>query len=174
MSQISAQEFKEIQHCGRSNPQWFMKRILNVKYLTPQQNEICESVKNNRRTACPSGHGIGKTFFAACVVLWFLICFPGAKVLTTAPTWFQVENLLWREIRTILSRSMLKGSLTTTLTAINLADDWFAIGLSTDDPTRFQGIHAPFVLIVFDEATGVAGEIWEAAEGVAVGSNDSF
>jgi hypothetical protein len=63
---------------------------------------------------------------------------------------------------------MVKASLT----GITLADDWFAIGLSTNDPTRFQGIHAPYVLIVFDEATGVAPEIWDAAEGVAVGGND--
>ncbi|HXG83046.1 MAG TPA: hypothetical protein VNI84_03370, partial [Pyrinomonadaceae bacterium] len=55
-----------------------------------------------------------------------------------------------------------------------LGNEWFAVGLSTNDSTRFQGIHAPFVMIVFDEATGVASEIWEAAEGVAVGRHDRF
>ncbi len=174
MSALSKDQFRDIQTLGRYDPEWFIKRVLNIEYLTPQQIEICESVRLNRRTACPAGHGVGKTFFAACVVLWFLLCHPGSKILTTAPTWFQVENLLWREIRTILAASRIGGLFSPNLTALNIADNWFAIGLSTDEPTRFQGIHARFVLIVFDEATGVAKAIWEASEGVAVGVNDRF
>lgn len=174
MTAISAENYKLVQERSRNDPVWFITRLLAVRDLTPQQRLICQSIRDNKRTAAPSGHGIGKTFLAACIVLWFLFSFPGAKILTTAPTWFQVENLLWREVRLILSRSIFAGMVKASLTGITLADDWFAIGLSTNDPTRFQGIHAPFVLIVFDEATGVDGEIWEAAEGVAVGNNDKF
>jgi phage terminase large subunit len=174
MTAISAENFKVVQERSRRDPVWFITRLLAVNYLTPQQRQICLSIRNNKRTAAPSGHGIGKTFLAACIVLWFLFSFPGAKILTTAPTWFQVENLLWREVRMILSKSIFAGMVKASLTGITLADDWFAIGLSTNDPTRFQGIHAPYVLIVFDEATGVDGEIWDAAEGVAVGMNDKF
>lgn len=163
-----------IKRRGRRDPVWFILNILNVKYLTPQQKKVCRSIRDNRRTAVPAGNGVGKTFLAACLVLWFLFCFDNSKVLTTAPTWFQVENLLWREIRTILSRSALAGNGSLTLTSVSLSNEWFAVGLSTNDPTRFQGIHAPFVLVVFDEATGVANQIWEAAEGVAVGGNDRF
>lgn len=172
--QINIEQFKQIQHRGQADPVWFIIRLLGVRYLTAQQKEICRSIRDNRRTAAPSGHGIGKTFLAACIVLWFLFCFPGSKILTTAPTWFQVENLLWREVRHILTRSAFATYCHAALTALNLSDEWFAIGLSTNDATRFQGIHAPYVLIVFDEATGVASEIWDAAEGVAVGNNDRF
>lgn len=171
---ITNDQMQTIQRKSQTDPIWFIMRLLGVSYLTPQQKEIVRSVRNNRRTAAPSGHGIGKTFLAACIVLWFLFSFPGAKVLTTAPTWFQVENLLWREVRKIFTRSIFATLCRSSLTAISLSEDWFAIGLSTNDPTRFQGIHAPFVLIVFDEATGVAPEIWDAAEGVAVGGNDRF
>jgi len=171
---IKADDFKVIQERGRRDPVWFIMRLLMVSYLTPQQKQICRSMRDNRRTAAPSGHGIGKTFLAACIVLWFLFCFPGAKILTTAPTWFQVENLLWREVRHILTKSIFATYCQASLTAIKLSEAWFAIGLSTNDPTRFQGIHAPYVLIVFDEATGVAADIWDAAEGVAVGQNDRF
>jgi phage terminase large subunit len=174
MTAISAENFKLIQERSQQDPVWFITKLLAVRYLTPQQRQICRSIRDNKRTAAPSGHGIGKTFLAACIVLWFLFSYPGAKILTTAPTWFQVENLLWREVRLILSRSIFAGMVKASLTGITLADDWFAIGLSTNDPTRFQGIHAPYVLIVFDEATGVAPEIWDAAEGVAVGGNDRF
>lgn len=171
---ISAEQFREIQLRGRRDPLWFITVLLAIKIITDQQVQILRSVRDHRRTAAPSGHGVGKTFLAACVVLWFLFCFPGSKILTTAPTWFQVENLLWREVRQILSRSAFALYCEAALTTLNLSDEWFAIGLSTNDATRFQGIHAPYVLIIFDEATGVDMEIWEAAEGVAIGPNDRF
>jgi phage terminase large subunit len=171
---IDAADFAAVQKRGRRDPVWFITTLLMVHYLTPQQIQICRSLRDNRRTAAPSGHGIGKTFLAACIVLWFLFCFPGSKILTTAPTWFQVENLLWREVRHILAKSAFAMFCNASLTAINLSEEWFAIGLSTNDSTRFQGIHAPYVLIVFDEATGVAADIWDAAEGVAVGTRDRF
>src|SRR5436190_17564012 len=103
---ITNVQMQTIQRKSQLDPIWFIMRLLGVSYLTPQQRQIVRSVRNNRRTAAPSGHGIGKTFLAACIVLWFLFSFPGAKVLTTAPTWFQVENLLWREVRKIFTRSI--------------------------------------------------------------------
>jgi len=158
---------------GRQDPVWFIHTILRVPIVTPQQRTLCRSVLLHRRTAAPSGHGIGKTFISACLVLWFLYCFPGSKILTTAPTWFQVATLLWREIRTIRSHSgMTVGKMPPTAAYLEVDTDWFAVGLSTNDPTRFQGVHAPYVMIVFDEATGVMPDIWDAAEGVAIGEND--
>lgn len=114
------------------------------------------------------------TWLAARIVLWFLYSYPHSKVLTTAPTWHQVEHLLWREIRKAHQQSVYPLGGDVLQTQINLSEDWFALGLSTNDAIRFQGIHAPRVLVVFDEAMGVANEIWEAAEGVAVGDNDRF
>lgn len=164
---------KIIKH-SRNSPVFFLRNVLGVKYITPQQISVCNSVRDNRRTAAPSGHSVGKTFLAAHLVLWFLFSYPKSKVLTTAPTWFQVENLLWREIRKAHSSSITNLGGEPMQTELNLDEDWFAVGLSTNDSTKFQGIHAPRVMIVFDEATGVASEIWEAAEGVAVGINDRF
>jgi hypothetical protein len=50
-------------------------------------------------------------------------------------------------------------------TALEIGDDWFAIGLSTNQPERFQGHHADHLLLVVDEASGVDESIFEAAEG---------
>lgn len=159
---------------SRSNPVWFLRNALGVKYITPQQILLCNSIRDNRRTAAPAGNGLGKTWLAARIVLWFLFSYPHSKVLTTAPTWHQVEHLLWREIRKAHQESLVPLGGDVLQTQINLSEDWFALGLSTNDAIRFQGIHAPRVLVVFDEATGVAEDIWEAAEGVAVGDNDRF
>lgn len=153
--------------------QFFFPKVLSIPYITPQQSLVVQSVHSKRRTAVPAAHGVGKTWLAARLALWFLFSFVGSKVLTTAPTWHQVENLLWRELRKAYGNSKLQlGDLLQT--ELNISEDWFAVGLSTNDSTRFQGIHAPRVMVILDEATGVAKEIWEAAEGICVGSNDRF
>ena len=53
-----------------------------------------------------AGHGVGKTFGAAMLVNWFFDCFPptsipGSVTLTTAPTKAQVEELLWKDVKSM-------------------------------------------------------------------------
>jgi hypothetical protein len=167
-------EAQKIVNRSKDNPVWFIQNVLGVEYLTPPQIELCHSVRDNRRTASPAGHAVGKTFIAAQLVLWFLFTNEGSKILTSAPTWHQVEHLLWREIRKAHKKSLYSLGGEVIQTQINLAEDWFAVGLSTNDSIRFQGLHAPRLMVIFDEATGISGDFWEAAEGVAVGDNDRF
>lgn len=154
-------------------PGLFFEDILGAT-LTPDQLRVVESVRDNRRTAAPAGHGVGKSFVASGLALWYLVTRPGSKVVTTAPTWRQVEEVLWRELAASIAKARfpIVGKLTNT--QLELGPNWFAIGLSTDDPTRFQGIHAPWVMMILDEATGIAPEIWDAAEAIAVGAEDRF
>lgn len=158
----------------RADPFLFFREVLGIKVVTADQTRVVNSVVENRRTAAPSGHGVGKTMIAAALLLWFLFTRYGAKVITTAPTWFQVETLLWREVARLYAGALapLGGKLTAT--QIDIGAEWFAVGLSTDEPTRFQGIHAPAVLVIFDESTGVEPPIWDSAEGIAVSPDDRF
>jgi phage terminase large subunit len=134
--------------------------------LWARQCEILNSIRDNRRTAVRSCFDIGKSFIAARVALWFLYSFPHSKVITTAPTFRQVEGILWREIRVAKQKARinLKGDLTTT--RLNIAPDWFAFGFSTDEPTGFQGFHAVHILLIVDEAAGIDEGIFKASEGV--------
>lgn len=159
---------------SRRDPAWFLQTILGTRYLTPQQLQVVASVRDNRRTLVTAGNSVGKTYLAARLALWFLFAHPRSKVVTTAPTWIQVESLLWRELRQAhaMAAFPLGGQVNKTL--LNLSEEWFAIGLSTDNPTRFQGFHAPRVMVIFDEAIGVDPGIWEASEGIAVGNQDRF
>jgi hypothetical protein len=77
---------------SRTEPAWFLTEVLGVPYITPQQQEVIDSVARNRRTAVTAGNGVGKTWLAARLALWFLYTNPGAKVVTTAPTWFQCRE----------------------------------------------------------------------------------
>ena len=49
--------------------------------------------------------------------------------------------------------------------------DSFAMGLSADSPDEFQGFHSTNMLIVVDEAEGVAEPIYEAIEALMTSEN---
>lgn len=139
-----------------------------------RQEDILQALAEHARVTVRSCHGVGKTWTAASAALWFLYTREPALVLTTAPTHRQMREVLWKEIRRQHRRMFaegmpacgiyLKGEIRET--ALRLADDRFALGLTTDEPDRFQGFHAPHILVVVDEASGVNEEIFAAIEGV--------
>jgi hypothetical protein len=105
-------------------------------------------------------------------VLWWLTVHRDGIVVTTAPTWLQVEKVIWGEIKSAVLRSVLCGKLkfpVPTQTELRLGPQNYAIGLSTDDSSRFQGFHSGHVLIVLDEAPGVRAEVYESVEGIRAG-----
>jgi phage terminase large subunit len=151
----------------RQDPVVFVQEALNANPWEKQE-EVLRALAAHRRVCFVSCHGVGKTKTAAWAVLWFLYCHPGAKVITTAPTWHQVEHQLWREIRAEfakLSENLAPVKVGQCFTTrLELAPDWFAVGLSTNEPERFQGFHAEQLLVVIDEAGGVSSSIFAAAE----------
>lgn len=134
VQQVKSSFIKKLQ-----DPEYFTEKILNKK-LWPIQAEILKSVRDNMRTAVRSCHGIGKTFTAAMCILWFLYTHPKAIVLSTAPTWRQVEKLIWKEIRSAYREAVipLGGNLLPKTPELHLIhDEWYAAGLSTNEPDRF-------------------------------------
>jgi hypothetical protein len=166
MLDLTADQRREFRLRCRRDPGWFCRTILGGDDWQ-MQVAILESVRDNVRTAAKSCHGIGKTWIGARAALWFLYSHPLSLVVTTAPTWRQVEELMWREIAFQFnnSRVELQGDLMLTC-KLNLDDKWRAIGVSTKEPERFAGFHARYVLLIFDEASGVDQRIFEAAKGV--------
>ncbi|MGE0026871.1 MAG: AAA family ATPase [Thermoleophilia bacterium] len=136
-----------------------------------KQRAILESIRDNKRTAVRSGHGTGKTAIVARAVLWYLAAYPYSRVITTAPTWQQVQHQLWREIAVAhrAAEGFFDGALFDT--RLELDADWFAIGLSTDRPERFAGHHAEHLLLVVDEASGIDEAIFEAGETFLTSAN---
>ena len=127
---------------------------------------MLSALPDNHRIAVKSGNGLGKGFCASVAVLWFLYTHDPAVVLSTAPTFRQVQHVLWRQIRQLHRRAKdtLGGKLIAT--RWDLAEDRYAMGLSADTADEFQGFHSPNMFIVLDEAEGVSDEIYEAIEGV--------
>ena len=166
---MSDEERFIVERCRRS-PRAFAEAYLGVQ-LWRRQEEVLEALSQKRRVAVKAGNGLGKGFTAAVAVLWFLSCHSPAIVLTTAPTARQVRHVLWREIRRLhgSAAGLLGGAMLTT--RYELANDRFALGLSTDEADQFQGFHSPNMLIVVDEAEGVSEQIYEAIDAVMTASN---
>lgn len=153
------------------DPVWFARMALGVE-LWETQREILAAVAHHNRIAVKACHASGKTFAIAVAVLWWLVAHSDGIIVTTAPTWLQVEQIIWGEIRKLLIHAEARGVLKfprPQRTQLKLGPQNYAIGLSTDDSSRFQGFHSGHVLIVIDEAPGVRAEIFEAIEGIRAG-----
>ena len=152
-----------IKEASRKLPDWWIEHVLGCS-LHRVQREIARSVFTNPRTTVRSCTGSGKTFIAARLALCFLQNFYPSKVITTAPTFRQVESILWREIGLAYGNANPKLGGHKTGTRLEMDEDWFALGLSTDEPERFQGFHSPNILIIGDEASGLGEKVYDAIE----------
>ena len=83
----------------QDDPLFFSRHVLGGEQPWERQVHIMRSVSERNRTVVPSGFAVGKTWVAARISLWFLFSFPSSLVITTVPTWRQVKNMLWSEIR---------------------------------------------------------------------------
>jgi phage terminase large subunit len=169
---------------GLSTPKFF-KRVLGVKYLAGYQDKTLQVFDDNERTAVKACHNVGKTFKVSRYAIKFLVTHEDSVVISTAPTFNQVKNILWAELRQAHARSKipLGGKLNTT--EWRLAEKWFALGFSPkadagsiaegeSTASTFQGFHAKHILIIFDEATGIPDNVWDMAEGLLTSGNVKF
>lgn len=147
------------------------------EYMWDKMRVIAESVKDNRYTAVKAAHSVSKSYTAARLALWFLKTHYPSTVITTAPTYNQVEGVLWREIRVAYAQAKIGYGGKITKTKLEMAEKWFAYGFSTradtvtQQATAFQGYHNKYVLIILDEAAGIAKEIWEAIDSLMSSGN---
>lgn len=156
------------------NPVLWVRK--NGEEVWSKQREIMESVLHNRYTAVHSAHDLGKSFIASRIIAWWIDTHPpgSAFVVSTAPSAAQVSAIMWREVGKIHRSADLPGK-------INRAGypQWFLDGELVGygrkpadyEQSAFQGIHAEFVLVVIDEACGVAQHLYDAVDALATNEN---
>lgn len=147
--------------------------------LWKDQVDVLEAIeRGDRKITWRSGHGVGKTNTAACAVIRYLLKWYGkkkVKVISTAPTARQVEKLLWSEVNSLWPRHEDLRKLAKPLNvSIKLNADCEAYGFTTDEPDKFQGIHAERLLIIIDEANGFPDELFDALESCLTGENNQL
>ena len=149
--------------------------------ITPweKQADMMRSVASNRRTSMKTCPAAGKSYAAAMTAWWFLITKPPALVVTSAPSSRQVDKILWHHMRSLYSIAHSRGfdfggrMLPAKAEWRSGFANWFALGFATNDSEmtqRFQGLHAPNFLIIFDEANGMSPGMYRSLEMLMTGS----
>ncbi len=120
--------------------------------------------------ATVSGHGVGKTALVAWLIHWFISTRPNPQIICTANTVSQLTGKTWRELAKWRRLAINGDWFQWTATKYYLkgqSDTWFAAAVpwSKDRAEAFAGTHETHVLLLFDEASAIADEIWEVAEG---------
>lgn len=142
---------------------------------TVDQRNVLEGLRDHRRVAVVAANGVGKTWVESVVVTWFMECAPRQLhdgtptepiAYTTAPTFRQVVNNLWKEIRSrhAAATPPLPGNLLPKDPRWDLSHASFAQGLSATDEESIKGQHAPYLLIAVDEAQGVRASVFDGIE----------
>ena len=120
----------------RKNPVLFCEEILKFK-PDEWQKKAMTDLAESPRVAIKSGQGVGKTGMEAAVLLWFLTCFPYPRIVATAPTRQQLNDVLWSEVSKWQSRSpILSRILKWTKTYIYMVGNekrWFACDKTGND-----------------------------------------
>jgi hypothetical protein len=155
-----------------TNPVGFVEQGLK-ETLWSKQREILLSVRDNKRTAVPACHAPGKSHLAARIVAWWVMCQPigTAQVVTTATSFRQVRNILWSHIRKLHATHNLSGDCLTVEWKQNNSVVAFGFAPAQYNETALQGIHAPNLLVVVDEAGGISQTIGNALEALMTGGN---
>lgn len=142
------------------------------------QRDVFKAMDAENRISVKSGQGVGKTASTAIIILWFLSCYPYSKIVATAPTVRQLNDVLWAEVEKWKNKSpVLKTIIKSTKTYLYMVGhekQWFATARTATKPENIQGFHEDNLLIVVDEASGVADPIMEAILGTLSGCNNKL
>lgn len=141
------------------------------RHLWSKQREVLDAISKHERVAVASCHSIGKSLLASFALLWFLYTRQPAIIVTTAPTFQQVEKVIWKYVPREWARlpNELQNIGTCLKTSLSLGLGHEAFGRSTDKADNFQGIHSPHIMVIVDEAAGVDDTIFEAADTLSGG-----
>lgn len=166
----------------KGGPAEFAREVLGA-VPTDQQLDGGRKLVERRRVSIRSGHGTGKSTFEAWCVLWFLSCYFPCKVPATAPTAHQLEDVLWAEIakwhRNMGERfPALAAEFVWSAGAYRMKsapNESFSVARTSrpERPEALQGFHSEHILFLIDEASGVADNVFEVAEG-ALSTDGAF
>ncbi|AXH66184.1 terminase [Streptomyces phage Satis] len=151
-------------------------RIVSVKPVGEQDVQCIQVDSPDHLYLCGErGIPTHNSMIASVLACWWVSTKPPGQaiVVSTAPTYAQVNKILWEEIRKHHSNASrgeypMPGRVTQ-------ADEWklgdgqivgFGRKPAKGDRHSFHGIHRRYVLALLDEACGIPEEIWTGVEAI--------
>lgn len=134
-----------------------------------RQRDILQAMSRSNRVSVVSGNGVGKTDVAAILAWWF-VCTrePGCRVFLTSSKGDQTERAVWKAVRRLwLKSKMAIGGALPKLgkTGWDGPDGQEILILTADQAEKMQGLRAPDMLVIADEASGIEDRLFDAIEG---------
>jgi hypothetical protein len=119
-----------------------------------------------------AGHAVGKTKLFSGLVNHFFDCFVPSILYTFAPTFEQIHDLLWKEVKADRRGKGLPGRILDL--ALVVSDNHFAKGRATNNAggrgsERAQGQHGKYLLFAMDEAEGIPDFVYNAVKSMMSG-----
>ena len=143
--------------------------------VTPQQVEALKALPHAKRITIRSGHGCGKDCLAVLASLWFMVTRPYAKVVVTAPTNRQLNDIFWSELSKWFRRSKVQDEFILQKDKFfhkSAPKEWWIRAVSPqaratkeEQAETLAGFHGDHLLIVCDEASGIPDPVYVPLEG---------
>ncbi len=154
------------------------------KHLTWQQTllMVCANKAVRKeikwRLSISSGHGVGKTAGCAIILLWYLFGRVDSQVACTAPTATQMHDVLWKELSLWIQRmpEKVRNLYEHNKDYVRIKerpDSWFARAKtsSKENSEALAGVHADWVMLLADEASGIEEQIFIVMDGALTSGN---
>lgn len=111
------------------------------------------------------------TRVAGAALSWFFKTHNPGIAIATGPRFEQVQDLTFKEVREFLSGE--PGLMPRQPMVFDTARHYLK-GTTATDANAFQGAHEESVFLLFEEASGVAKQYWEAARGILAGGERTY
>jgi len=122
-----------------------------------------------------SGHALSKDYTMSGAMLWFCYCYSPCKVIFTAPTDRQVKGIMWAELERKWNKRTIELGGRLLVCQLDITPDWFILGFTTKETGgmvgKFQGFHAPSVMVLISEAQAVSDTIYDEVDGILTSHN---
>jgi len=177
---VDRKQFVQNYVSGDSRYVRFAQDILGQE-LTEVQEQILQTVENNKQTLIISGNGVGKSHCISVLSLAYLYCNLEATVLATSGSYSQLRDTMFKPMSKMLRQTQNKYSFLPGRTVENPPqikfedrEDQYLKCVSTKNPGALEGRHSKHILTVVEEADKpeVTEDVIDSARSSITDSND--
>jgi hypothetical protein len=127
----------------------------------------------HQRVAVSSGHKCGKSFSAAMLALWWFVTRPRANVILTAPSYKQVNGILWKEVKRLYADLAIPLNgvecRKTVTSGIEREDGSLIWGFTSGTDAQNIAGYSGRLLYIGDESAAISDEVMQVLDTVPNG-----